>query len=261
VALVNRRPGVRDRSDGLAELVITMRGVRGRAGNPGARLVEGLRARVVVKADGDPDAMATEIEDRVVGASVAPLFPGADQVGSRFGLADYYVVTLPTRRGSAASIGHDIAYELEKTPGVGRSFYEGVYRGFRVLGGAPGDNDAKAPADHDWSHQHVGLSATAARGGAGVVIGHPDTGWADHPELDRNRLDLTRQRNFVRVPETADARDPLTQAGNPGHGTSTGFGHDLGSNAERRRWRLPRGEPSPDTGRQLGGPVGGRYRR
>lgn len=66
------------------------------------------------------------------------------------------------------------------------------------------------------------LPGGAARG-AGIRIGHPDTGYSDHPEL-AGVYDLTLDRDVVA--DDDDARDALKRrAGapldNPGHGTST----------------------------------------
>jgi subtilisin family serine protease len=60
--------------------------------------------------------------------------------------------------------------------------------------------------------------------GAGIVIGQPDTGFTDHPELGDNALDLTRDWDLLR--DDDDAHDPLERRwwfplDSPGHGTST----------------------------------------
>jgi hypothetical protein len=60
--------------------------------------------------------------------------------------------------------------------------------------------------------------------GAGIVIGQPDTGFTDHPELGGNALDLTRDWDLLRNDD--DAHDPLERRwwfplDSPGHGTST----------------------------------------
>lgn len=60
--------------------------------------------------------------------------------------------------------------------------------------------------------------------GAGIVIGQPDTGFTDHPELGANALDLTRDWDLLR--DDDDAHDPLERRwwfplDSPGHGTST----------------------------------------
>ncbi|HET9443209.1 MAG TPA: S8 family serine peptidase, partial [Acidimicrobiales bacterium] len=61
-----------------------------------------------------------------------------------------------------------------------------------------------------------------ARRGAGILIGHPDSGYTDHPEL-AGVYDLTRDRDVMNGDD--DARDPLTPNHIPidsrGHGTAT----------------------------------------
>lgn len=61
--------------------------------------------------------------------------------------------------------------------------------------------------------------------GEGVLIGHIDTGYSNHPELERSALDLTRDYDVIDDDE--DARDPLQRRwfmplDSPGHGTLTG---------------------------------------
>lgn len=62
--------------------------------------------------------------------------------------------------------------------------------------------------------------------GAGVVIGHPDTGYTLHPNLGADALDLSKDRDFI--DDDDDALDPLVPPGDspwpladPGHGTGT----------------------------------------
>ena len=56
--------------------------------------------------------------------------------------------------------------------------------------------------------------------GDGIVIGHPDTGYRRHPEIEQNLL-IELGRDFV--DGDSDAQDPLVQGPlrNPGHGTGT----------------------------------------
>jgi len=61
--------------------------------------------------------------------------------------------------------------------------------------------------------------------GEGIRIGHIDTGYSDHPELERAALDLSSDYDVIDDDE--DARDPLRRAffavlDSPGHGTQTG---------------------------------------
>lgn len=80
---------------------------------------------------------------------------------------------------------------------------------------------------HDWAIDFCRVKqawaltpATGGRArGAGIVIGHPDTGYTDHPELDRGRVLKSRGRDFEAG--DADPRDML-DGRSAGHGTSTG---------------------------------------
>lgn len=57
--------------------------------------------------------------------------------------------------------------------------------------------------------------------GDGIIVGHSDTGYADHIDLDSARLIPKLGWNFVE--NNADPGDPLNYInGSPGHGTATG---------------------------------------
>jgi hypothetical protein len=68
------------------------------------------------------------------------------------------------------------------------------------------------------------LKAIGARGawekstGAGVRIGHPDTGATAHPELGAGRIRLDLGKNLL---DDGDPIDPLDELGQRGHGTAT----------------------------------------
>lgn len=88
------------------------------------------------------------------------------------------------------------------------------------------------PNDHQWSLKQSRVIETWARffpnnspsgpnpPGTGIIVGHPDTGYTNHPEIQRN-LDLTKAYNFL--DDTTDAKDDLEEGLLlfPGHGTST----------------------------------------
>ena len=66
--------------------------------------------------------------------------------------------------------------------------------------------------------------SAAASGGAGIRIGHPDSGYTFHPKLGAAGLDLTTDRDVIDGDD--DALDDLIPnpnwpLPNPGHGTST----------------------------------------
>lgn len=101
----------------------------------------------------------------------------------------------------------------------------------RAAGGDECSDPAAAP--HDWALTAMdvpgalALMAPAVRGGRGIRVGHPDSGYSDHPQLGLAPLDLQQDRDVVS--DDDDARDPLKPPKkslfnllpNPGHGTST----------------------------------------
>ena len=84
-----------------------------------------------------------------------------------------------------------------------------------------GGTDLPGSAPHDWSDRAVRADAARAATGAtgrGVLVGHPDTGYTDHPLIAGTRLRTGDGFDFV--DDNPDARDPLSGSF-PGHGTAT----------------------------------------
>ena len=101
-------------------------------------------------------------------------------------------------------------------------------RAARTLGG--GDDHLPKSDDVDWSldqirafdawNKHFAGSDTPA---AGIIVGHPDTGYRPHPEIASAVL---ADKGFDFVDEDNDATDPMPEdpdalIPNPGHGTAT----------------------------------------
>jgi hypothetical protein len=92
------------------------------------------------------------------------------------------------------------------------------------------DSDAPAPDDKQWHLKQMKVpEAWQHRNvkGAGVRIGHLDTGWTVHDDLDSARLRTDLGFDFLRDQQEAD--DPLPSGSasvlerdNPGHGTKSG---------------------------------------
>jgi serine protease len=94
-----------------------------------------------------------------------------------------------------------------------------------------GDNlCADNPPPLDWVHQilqwpeAMAVMSDASRGGVGISIGQPDSGYTLHPNLGAAGLDLNRDRDVIDGDD--DALDdlvpsPLWPYPNPGHGTAT----------------------------------------
>jgi serine protease len=87
-----------------------------------------------------------------------------------------------------------------------------------------------SPPPLDWVHQilhwpeAMAAMSEASRGGVGVSIGQPDSGYTLHPNLGAAGLDLNRDRDVIDGDD--DALDdlvpnPLWPFPNPGHGTAT----------------------------------------
>lgn len=149
------------------------------------------------------------------------LFPDSKGVPS---LESYLLVKLEVFRGHVGARGYDIAYRLRDMPGVANVWYEGIRARViptRMFGGGSTGNP---PKNRNWSNEAVRLPQAQQipgfKPGTGVVIGHPDTGWAQHPELDMAALDLKRQWNTLT--NTSNAIDPQKFILFNGHGTATG---------------------------------------
>ena len=175
---------------------------------------------------------------------VAPLFEpdpgGPDRLLGRFFAVTGHVVATPTY-----PLQH-LAFELARgltgqgvglvQPDLPSSAYAPV-----APPGRPGEPSFSAggrPATHlpgaaaeMWALDKVRCrqawtlpAAGGAQMGAGIVIGHPDTGFTDHPELEPDMFDLARDWDIIN--NDGDAHDPLERRwwfplDSPGHGTST----------------------------------------
>jgi len=99
-------------------------------------------------------------------------------------------------------------------------------RARRALGAGGGDDDPGTENDFEWSLKTLKVpQAWALFGprtpGAGIVVGHPDTGYTPHPEIAGPRLRIGDGYDFE--DDRQDPRDTLADGllRNPGHGTST----------------------------------------
>lgn len=129
-----------------------------------------------------------------------------------------------------AHSGHPVEPDLPSSAfgvesGVGGPGLEAV-RGARAahLDGSAAKDWAlsKIAAQQAWAHA---VPSGGSPRGRGILIGHIDTGYSDHPDLERSALDLTRDWDVVDGDD--DARDPLiarwwSPLDTPGHGTHTG---------------------------------------
>ena len=150
-----------------------------------------------------------------------------------------YEVTSPRAAGISPAEAWQLAYALRQHPGI--VFAEPLFAvrapeeegpaagGFESTGGGE-DTHLPASKPLDWSVKLARVPEAwelfRAKGltpGAGVVVGHPDTGYRRHPEIADNLL-ISLSRDYL--DGDADAEDDLQNPGNvvlhhPSHGTGT----------------------------------------
>ncbi|WP_421853455.1 trypsin-like peptidase domain-containing protein [Oricola sp.] len=83
-------------------------------------------------------------------------------------------------------------------------------------------SDAPSPDDADWARRMIRADAAndqLSATGEGVLIGQPDTGVAEHRELNQG---IDKARGYNVIDNTNDPTDPLSaKMSSPGHGTAT----------------------------------------
>lgn len=188
-----------------------------------------LRTRGVVEtAD-----LAASLEARFgPGVQVERLFEDVDPADDPDGMARMYRAAIP-QANLPSEHPWDNAYALEEAldleaaePDLDSTLAQDPEIGQLCL------VDDPPPADKSWSVADVRAVEAweltppvgGRRFGEGISVCHPDTGWAEHIELDVSRLDLVRAKNLLAT-GPANGLDPLDYEGpmlNPGHGTGTG---------------------------------------
>ena len=158
---------------------------------------------------------------------------------------------LPSRRWSIVELGPDnefeaiargpaisyaqawtLSYALREQPGIAyaeplfETTSDAQFPRARQTRGSGGDNDPGTEHDCEWSTKALRVFESWTLfgnrvPGAGVVVGHPDTGYTDHPELPPARM--LPEHGFDFEDDDRDSRDPLVGGvlQHPGHGTST----------------------------------------
>jgi hypothetical protein len=208
----------------------------------------GLRFVMRTKDQPRPEAIERELwTEHGLVAEASPLFETIDSGRAGADIGRRYLVTMPGLSPRDVPISQfELAYQLAETPGleilaVEPDLPHSVYAGnvtteaLSFGGVLRCEVDGDTSLDHDWHLENTAVQqawalAPPAGGrklGEGVRIGHPDTGWVVHDELDAVALDTSRSWDFV--DGDADATDPLSKPwlsiglfGQPGHGLGTG---------------------------------------
>ncbi|MBL8261441.1 MAG: S8 family serine peptidase [Xanthomonadaceae bacterium] len=179
-------------------------------------------------------------EDVVTAASVVlgdtvivePLFSDIDLNDDPEGLSKLYRVRVAGTRSSGAQ--WDAAYAIKKAGGFEQvepdtaTAIEDARKRQAATASCLLDDGVPAPNEIAWSLVQMRVPEArelqpppaGRKDGEGIRICHPDSGWTDHVDLDRSRIDTTASLNLIEG--GSDARDPLNYSGHPGHGTGTG---------------------------------------
>ncbi|MGN6152056.1 MAG: S8 family peptidase [Lysobacteraceae bacterium] len=173
------------------------------------------RRRILARLRADVPAFAALVD---AGTSGTPLGKGASDVQLPF--ADGRRVDIGRAWNAVHALrAHPLVADAE--PAVGyRIDPPPTTTTFRRASGT-GDADLPGSDPRDWSTRAVRADAARRDTGAsgrGVRIGHPDTGYTDHPSILGPRLRTADGHDFV--DDDPDAHDPMSGSF-PGHGTAT----------------------------------------
>jgi hypothetical protein len=190
-------------------------------------VTDSVRLLVQAESSGSAGELAVRRALRSLGSTagwrIEPLFP--DDANDLFVLRRAADITVSTRDA------FELAYMVRSRPGIIDAEPDLPIEQYPEFEpetvGAFGD--APSPDDLAWAHRAIKVdrawAAHSARG-AGVLVGHPDTGYTRHWIFGPQQaaLDLVRDHDFVEDDE--DAEDPLEKGlpltKFPGHGTGTG---------------------------------------
>ena len=188
--------------------------------------VEALSVVLQATPGRDTTALARDIMRRVklTGWKLSPVLEDGTEVE-----------LLPPPRGVSVARAWELTHALRDQPEVADADPMFRYlapenaprRGVKASGGQRPDDPATG-TDFEWSLRKANVLEAwrlfgAQPPGAGVQVGHPDTGYTLHPELaEPSRLLITEGFDFD--DDDPDPQDDLNDGflDNPGHGTGTG---------------------------------------
>ncbi len=208
----------------------------------GARAAAHRSLRIILEFDGpkDPDDVAAEVREKLglnVTASrlFAPPEGGAtDESLQGFIAVDVLDVDLDAIEGQAFELGYAIADATGAAtaePELGTDFFVEPPANLESVGDLLGcwtpENQDITPGQPHWALDRINArtawtlppTAGGKARGEGISVFQPDTGVADHRELEGGAIDQARAYDFVA--NKRGAVDPLNYSGNPGHGTGT----------------------------------------
>lgn len=169
-----------------------------------------------------PQIVPPQLDKQAIGwdFSIEPAFPGAT-TKVPYRLWSYYILSLPAVRGRDLGCMWDLAHQIVRdVKDVELAYPESFGDRFKLLSAGVA---AVAPGDMAWSLWQMKVpearafaaSQGRAAGGEGIVVGHLDTGWAQHPQLEPGLIDETRQKNTLSVMVVPPRLEPANDATDP----------------------------------------------
>jgi hypothetical protein len=168
---------------------------------------------------------------------VAPLFPAPPRGSRPPLLRRHFQVTghaIASPSYPPQQLAFDLAHRLRDAiaadfqPDLPSTAFAPVPDPYEPMVATRGGGQPSASTPKDWALTNIRCQEAwelEPGQGAGILVGHPDTGYTDHPELELDSLDLTRAWDVL--DNDADAHDPVAPRvwwrplESPGHGTET----------------------------------------
>ena len=158
---------------------------------------------------------------------LCPLFEGADEEPSKRDvpdLATFWLLQLPVAsKGNNGCSHFDLAYYLRDCLDLVSAEPDLPFENFESPADFGDDLNRPGPVDRAWHLRKMNVKKAwdySGQRGAGIRIGHPDTGYVEHIDLDPARI--RTQLGFDFVDMKSDPFDTVDTIGDVAHGTATG---------------------------------------
>ncbi len=158
---------------------------------------------------------------------LCPLFEGADEEPCKRGvpdLATFWLLQLPIASKDNRGCSHfDLAYYLRDCLDLASAEPDLPFENFESPSDIVEDLHRTGPVDRAWHLRKMNVKQAwdySGQRGAGICIGHPDTGYVDHIDLDPARIRTKSGFDFVDM--KSDPFDTVDATGSVAHGTATG---------------------------------------
>lgn len=161
------------------------------------------------------------------------------KLAPKLGRHQFFILTIPYYEGTFRreqckpnGMLFDIGYQLRKKCGLASAVPDLQYPHYQLFSSMFDFRDCPNGTDDRWHLENINYNAVPANiNGTGIRIGHPDTGWTQHPQLNfaangsNPNYDFSADVNIL-DPNSASAEEAVPAATaplhHPHHGTATG---------------------------------------